>query len=171
MLQEVELVVAGACPEIVADLGQRLFALVAFFVDHRYARLLPERWIGQHHFVSHPRLFRQAVYAAVNRAFIAANTVQVEIHYAQACDAVHQFVARECLQLQVPLLVSVEFVVLANVVVRDQQEPAGIASWVVDGLPGSGRITSTIAWINGSRLKYCPAPPFTSAAFFSSRPA
>jgi hypothetical protein len=32
------------------------------------------------------------------------------------------------------LLVAVKLEVLADVVVRDQQEPAGTASWVVDGL-------------------------------------
>jgi hypothetical protein len=69
------------------------------------------------------------------------------------------------------LLITVEFVVLANVVVRDQQESGGTASRVVDGLPGAGRITSTIAWISGRGVKYCPAPPFTSAAFFSNRPS
>ena len=36
---------------------------------------------------------------------------------------------------------------------------------------GSGRITSTIAAISGRGVKYCPAPPFTSAAFFSSKPS
>jgi hypothetical protein len=37
VLQEVELLVARRCPEVVTDVGQRLFALIAFFVDYRNA--------------------------------------------------------------------------------------------------------------------------------------
>ena len=33
------------------------------------------------------------------------------------------------------------------------------------------RLGSGIAAISGRGVKYCPAPPFTSAAFFSSRPS
>jgi hypothetical protein len=36
---------------------------------------------------------------------------------------------------------------------------------------GSGRITSTMAAIKGRGVKYCPAPPFTSSAFFWSSPS
>jgi hypothetical protein len=35
MLQEVELLIAGGRPEVVADVGQPFFALVAFLLDHR----------------------------------------------------------------------------------------------------------------------------------------
>jgi hypothetical protein len=38
-------------------------------------------------------------------------------------------------------------------------------------MPGSGRITSTIARISGRGVKYWPAPDFTSSAFFSSSPS
>ena len=37
-----------SCTTIIADEGQSLFTLIAFFVDHRKARLLPEGRIGQH---------------------------------------------------------------------------------------------------------------------------
>ena len=37
--------------------------------------------------------------------------------------------------------------------------------------PGRGRITSTIAWISGRGVKYWPAPPLVSWAFFSSSPS
>ncbi len=38
-------------------------------------------------------------------------------------------------------------------------------------IPGSGRITSTIALISGRGVKYWPAPVFTSSAFFWSSPS
>ena len=95
VLQELELLVARGCPEVITDVSQRLFALIAFFIDHGNALLLPERRIRQHHFVGHSRLFRQAVYAAIDRAVVAADAVQVEVHHAQPSYTVHQFVTRE----------------------------------------------------------------------------
>ena len=53
VLQKVELLVAGRSPEVVAHVGQGLFAFVPFLVDYGDARLLAERRIGQHHVVSH----------------------------------------------------------------------------------------------------------------------
>jgi hypothetical protein len=51
VLEEVELFVAGARPEIVAMNDERLFFFVARFVDDGDAALLSERRIGRHHFV------------------------------------------------------------------------------------------------------------------------
>ena len=53
--------------------------------------------------------------------------MQEEIHHAEPGDTVHQFVARQSLVLQVLLLVSVKGVVLCDVLVCDQQEPASTA--------------------------------------------
>ena len=49
MLNEVELLVAGRRPEVVADNNQRLALFVAIFANHGDARLFAERRIGQHH--------------------------------------------------------------------------------------------------------------------------
>ena len=38
-------------------------------------------------------------------------------------------------------------------------------------IPGSGRITSTIALMSGRGVKYWPAPPLMSSAFFCSSPS
>ncbi len=81
MLEEIELLVAGRRPEVVADDDQALFAFLAFLVDHRDARLLAERRIGQHHVVSSRRLLVQAV-GHRDRALVAADAVQVEVHRA-----------------------------------------------------------------------------------------
>ena len=53
----------------------------------------------------------------------------------------------------------------------DRMENAGRAGIPQIVSPGAGRITSTIAWISGRGVKYCPAPPFVSCAFFSSSPS
>jgi hypothetical protein len=50
-LEEIELFVARACPEIVSMNNGRLFLFVAKFVDNSNAALFSERWIGQHHLV------------------------------------------------------------------------------------------------------------------------
>ena len=63
-------------------------------------------------------------------------------------------------------------VVLDDVVVRGQQEAARAAGRVADRLASAcGRTQSTMAWISGRGVKYWPAPPFTSSAFFSSSPS
>jgi hypothetical protein len=61
-LEEVQLFVARACPEIVAMYNEGLFLFVAGFVDDGDAALLSEGRIGEHHLVF-------AVFAG-ERAFI-----------------------------------------------------------------------------------------------------
>jgi hypothetical protein len=42
-------------------------------------------------------------------------------------------------------------------------------SWITS--PGCGFVRRTMQSISGRGVKYCPAPDFFSAAFFSSRPS
>ena len=51
VLEEIELFVARARPEVVAMHDERLLLFVAGLVDNSDAALLSEEWIGQHHFV------------------------------------------------------------------------------------------------------------------------
>jgi len=51
VLEEFELFIARAGPEIIAMHDERLFFFVAGFVDDGDAALLSEWWIGQHHLV------------------------------------------------------------------------------------------------------------------------
>jgi len=37
--------------------------------------------------------------------------------------------------------------------------------------PAAGCTQSTMAWMSARGVKYCPAPPFTSWAFLSSKPS
>src|SRR6266571_1688479 len=80
MLDKVQLLVAGAGPEVVAHNYAGLALLASLFVDKSDAALTPKGGIGQHAINNmHWRL----------ALFIAANAVQEEIHYAQASRIVH----------------------------------------------------------------------------------
>ena len=102
---------------------------------------------------------------------VAADAVQVEVHGAEPRRAVDDLPAAQRVVAQALLLVAVERIVAGDVVVRGEQEAAGAAGGIADGVAWLGRMTSTIAWISGRGVKYWPAPLLVSSAFFSSRPS
>ena len=112
MLDEVELLVAGRGPEVVADDLQALPFLLAFLVDDRDARLLAERGIGQHHVVSGRlgRCRRLSLVSTVDRALgaVGADPVEQQVHRAEAGHAVDDLDTLEGVELQVLLLVLVQ---------------------------------------------------------------
>jgi hypothetical protein len=99
-----------------------------------------------------------------------ADAVQVEVHHAQPGGVVHDLPAVQGLVAQVLPLVAVQLVVGDVVVAASRKPPVPQAgSQMVS--PGWGRMTSTMAWISGRGVKYCPGADLTSWAFFSSSPS
>ena len=83
----------------------------------------------------------------VDGRVISADSVQIQVHGAEAGDAVHDVETAQRVKTEVLLLVAIEFIVLAEVFMRGQQESARAARRIVDGVAGFGRMTSTMARI------------------------
>ena len=174
VLEEIELLVARARPEIVAVDDERFLGRLARFVDDGDAALLAERRIGQDDvvFAVLRRPARPWSRPANPSVAVAADAVKQQVHRAEARDAVHQLDAEERAALELLLLRPVELVMLGEVIMRREQEAARAAGRIADRLrPAAGAITSTIAAMSGRGVKYWPAPPFTSSAFFCSKPS
>src|SRR5208283_2228649 len=103
VLEEVELLVAGRGPKFVTHHDQALLRLFAFFVDDGDTRFLPEWRVGEHHVVSRRRLLVQAV-SNDDRAPVAADAVQVEIHRGKSGRGVHNLGSAKGVELQMFLL-------------------------------------------------------------------
>ena len=172
VLDEVELLVAGRGPEVVADDHLRLALGVAFFVDEGDAGLLAEGRVGQHHVEAVARIGGEAVgHADRAGAAVGADAVEVEIHHAEPRRDIHDLPAVQRPVPQVIPLLTIQRVVFLEIIVRGQQEAAGADCRIADCLPRRGCITSTMALISARGVKYCPAPDLMSWAFFSGRPS
>jgi hypothetical protein len=90
MLEEVELFVARARPEIVAMNHERLFLFVASFVNDSDAALLSERRISQHHLVLTVFPGERVLHHHRHVCRIAPDAMKNKIHAAQSRDAVDQ---------------------------------------------------------------------------------
>ena len=110
-----------------------------FFGDVGDAGFFAKWRIGQHHIEGVARLVGQGV-VHVDGAAVAlmADAVQVEIHDAKAGGVVYNFPAVQGVLTQVQPLVTVELVVLADRFIRCQEEAAGAASRVANGVAGLG---------------------------------
>ncbi len=113
----------------------------------------------------------------VDSALVAApdsapDAVQQQVHRAEPRDAVHQLDAEERAALEPLLLrpVQLDNAWRGNHAPRAGNHPCRTPDrksvW-----PGCGATTSTIAAMSGRGVKYWPAPPFTSSAFFCSNPS
>ena len=139
VLQEVELLVGGGGPEILAIDGQRLALLLPFGVDHHDAGFAAKGRIGEDQVVARAGIGRQAVAGLDWRIGLVgtarSDAVQQQVHGAQACDAVDDLDAVQRVELQEPLLVPVHGgVAVGKRIVRGQQEAAGAAGRIADGL-------------------------------------
>ncbi len=132
MLEEVELFVARARPEIIAMHNERLFLFVARFVDDGDAALLSERRIRQHHFVFAVLAGERVFHHHGDVRGVAADAVEHEIHAAESRDAIDQLDAAKLLGVKERELFLIELVVIANEVVRDEKETAGAARRIAD---------------------------------------
>ncbi len=112
VLDEVELLVAGGGPEVVAHDGLRLALELAVVGDEGDAALLAEGRVGQHQVEAVAGVAGEAVGDA-DRAVqqLVADAVQVEVHHAQAGGVVDDLPAVQRLVVEVLPLVAVERVV------------------------------------------------------------
>src|SRR3712207_6350717 len=83
VLDEVELLVVGGGPEVLALVGYVLLLQSAFFGDEGDAALLPEGWIGEDHAEALAGIGGERVHTARDGRGVGVHAVQVEIHGAQ----------------------------------------------------------------------------------------
>ena len=138
VLQEVELLIAGGCPEVGTFHRQGLPFRLALTVDKGQAGLAAEGRVGQHHVVVDAGMGPKAVVHG-DVGLVAADAVEVQVHHAQPGRAVHDLPAVQGVPLQVLLLILVHGrVAVNNVVVGGQQKTAGAAGRVADGVVRAG---------------------------------
>ena len=137
VLEEVELLVRGGGPEVVALVFLLLGADLAVFANDGVAAFLAEGRVGQNHVKLPAAGLGQGV-GAVHRRIVGvgggADAVQVKVHGAEADHAGDDVGAAQRRRLEVLHLRFAELVVLGDVVVRSQQEAAGAAGGIADHL-------------------------------------
>ena len=139
MLDEVQLLVAGGRPKVVAHHGQGFALGLALFVDDQHTGLLAEGRIRHYNIEPVARVSAQAIVSRYGRFGLhprGSDAMQQQVHRAEAHHAVHDVDAAHCVELQVLLLTLVERrIVPHDVVVRGEQEPARAARRVGDPHP------------------------------------
>ena len=131
VLHEVELLVRGSGPEVVALDAIALLADPALLAHDGGTALLAEGRIGQDHVEAVAGIGGQRIAHHDGLEVLAADAVQQHVHRAQPRRGLHQLPALERLFLERPALVLGEVrVVLHHVVVRREQKAAGAAGRV-----------------------------------------
>ena len=145
VLEKVELFVARAGPKVVAVDDQAFFGLFAVRADNRDAALFAKRRIGQDHVVF--AMFRGQGVLGHNRQIrtfqrhvpgLGTNPMQQQIHGAEAGNAVHEFDAVKGAVAELAFLRFVELMVFDQVIVGGEEETAGAAGGIANGLSGLG---------------------------------
>ena len=133
VLQKAELPVAGGGPEVGAFHRQALPLSPAFLVDEGQRGCAAERRIGQHHVVVDAGRRAQAV-IHFDVGAVAADAVEIQVHHTEPRRAIDNLPAVQRVVAQMLQLLPVHGrVMLDDVVVGGQQEPAGTAGRVADG--------------------------------------
>ncbi len=119
VLEEIELLVTRADPEIIAHDNISLAFLSPLLVDIGDAAFLAKGRIREHHFETLARVAAQAIsHVDGDRAFfVAANTMQEEIHHTQARRIVYNLPAAQGLVSQEILLIPVKGILLRDILV------------------------------------------------------
>ena len=147
MLDEVELLVTGADPEIIPYDDRCLSGCSPVLGHIGDAALAPKGRIGQHH-LEVLVLAGLVVQAIVHMDMdviirpVTADTMQEQIHDAQAGSIVHDLPTMEGVVAQMPLLIGIQLVVPGDVVMGSEQKAASAAGWIADtgiGLRGASR--------------------------------
>ncbi len=107
MLDEVELLVFGGRPKVLAFVGVVVFLQVACFVDDRDTTFLTEWWVGEHDAKAFARVAREAVCARLNWTWISVDAVKVQVHNAKSSCVGDELPAFDELGSQVLLLIFV----------------------------------------------------------------
>ena len=177
VLDEVELLVAGRGPEVVAHDGQVLALLLALLVDDQDARLLAERRIGQHDVEARRRGRRARLSPLSTGGSASPSSGRCRAGAGswrtggRRCRRARRRAAPRACRCRFWSRVEVR-VVVDDVVVGGEQEAAGAAGRVADRLARRGPHARRRSPGSAARgVKYWPAPPSCPAAFFSSSPS
>ena len=134
MLNEIELLVGGGYPEILAAVHEILLFLLAFLVGHGDGGFFAERRIGQHIIHAIARICQQRIAQRDRdgRAVDIADIVQIQVHQAQLERAGHQLVAIEGAVLEECLLLTIHVIAsrCGQVFLCGEEEAAAAAAWV-----------------------------------------
>jgi len=136
VLDEVELLVAGRGPEVLADDDLVFLLSVAFLVHEQEALLLAEGRIGEDDRILAAPRRSQAVVPGVDDDLLGADAVQVDGHRAHAADLGRELHALDQFSLQRPLLVAVEVrrEAVEHVLIGVAEKAAGARRRVADGV-------------------------------------
>jgi len=140
VLEEVELLVARAGPEVVAVDREGILRLLTVCTDDRNATFLPKGRVGQHHVVF-PMLPCQRVLGRdreIRRIGITPDAVQEEIHGTEPGDAIDQLESVERAIPQALLLRPIKCMVMGEKIMGRQQEATRTAGRIADRLAGLG---------------------------------
>ena len=96
----------------------------------------PKERVGEDQAKAFARITGQRVRTGLDWTRVAVHAVQKEIHHAQASRIGNQFPASDKAGLQMPLLVLVHVVVIDDKIKCFQQEAAGSAGRIADGVVG-----------------------------------
>ena len=134
VLNEIELLVGGGYPEILAAVHEILLFLLAFLVGHGDGGLFAERRIGQHIIHAIARICQQRIAQRDRdgRAVDIADIVQIQVHQAQLECAGHQLVSIEGTVLEECLLLTIHVIASrrGQVFLCGEEEAAAAAAWV-----------------------------------------
>ena len=136
VLDEVELLVAGRGPEILADDDLIFLLRVAFLVHEQQTLLLAEGRVGEHHRILAAPRRGQTVMPAVDDDLVAADAVQIGVHRAHAADLGRQLHALDQFFLQRPLLIAVEVrcEAVEHILIGVAEKAAGARRRIADGV-------------------------------------
>ena len=160
MLEEVELLVLRACPEVLTLVGVGLRLEFALHVDDADRALLAEGRIGQNHRKPLAGVARKAVHTGPNGARVRVDAVQVQVHDAEPGGRGHNVHSLDEAPPKMALLVRCEGapVLAEDIVVGSEQEAPSAAGWIAHGVVRPGCMTSTIARIRLARGEVLTGP-------------
>ena len=158
VLEEVQLLVLGRCPEVGPLVRLVLLFQVALFVHDGDGRFLPEWRIGQEqaHAIAVSGRAGETILARDDGAGVGVDPVEHEVHDAEPGGVRDEFPASHETPLQVLLLVGVEVFALVthHVVMSGQEKAPRAASGVAERVCRCRPVQSTIALMSSRGVKY-----------------
>ena len=145
VLNEVELLVGAGRPEILAVVDQILFFLLALLVGHGNGGLFAEGRVGEDVIHTVAGIGEQGIALGYGDVAVdITDIVEVEIHQGHFEGGLDQLVAEEGLVLEKFLLFPIQRIVggIGKVFLGGEEEAAGAAAGIGDGLAGLGTETS-----------------------------
>src|SRR5665213_2519031 len=136
VLEEVQLLIGGRHPEVVANYLKSVPGYLPVSPNHRVRRFRAEWWVGEAHRPPPTGVSGQRVLNFDQTLTIwFPDAVQQHVHGGKSRSSVHEFGARYEVISQVFLLVGRQVLgISAGLFVRDQQETAGAARWIHYGV-------------------------------------